>query len=76
MFLTDGSRVSSACSAPTARIGQDRDDGGIFVEFSAEADCVLVPGNRYRIVDLRVGKFGIESAERFLQALRTMKPES
>jgi hypothetical protein len=33
------------------------DDGATFYEFSAEADCVLMPGNRYRIVDLRVGKF-------------------
>ena len=34
------------------------DEGRFFVEFSAEADCVLMPGNRYRIVDLSVGKFG------------------
>ena len=34
------------------------DEGRFFVEFSAEADCLLLPGNRYRIVDLRVGKFG------------------
>jgi hypothetical protein len=34
------------------------DEGRFFVEFSAEADCVMMPGNRYRIVDLRVGKFG------------------
>ena len=33
-------------------------DSGMFVEFAAEADCVLLPGNRYRIVDLRPGKFG------------------
>jgi hypothetical protein len=33
------------------------DDGRTFFAFSAEADCVLMPGNRYRIVDLRVGKF-------------------
>jgi hypothetical protein len=33
-------------------------DGGTFVEFSAEADCLVLPGHRYRIVDLRVGKFG------------------
>lgn len=33
------------------------DDGRSMVEFSAEADCVLIPGDRYRIVDLRVGKF-------------------
>jgi hypothetical protein len=32
-------------------------DGGSFFEFSAEADCLLLPGHRYRIVDLRVGKF-------------------
>jgi len=39
------------------RIGAKRDDGRSFVEFSAEADCIVLPGNRYRIVDLRVGKF-------------------
>ena len=33
------------------------DDGQMMVEFAAEADCVLVAGNRYRVVDLRVGKF-------------------
>lgn len=33
------------------------DDGRLFFAFSAEADCVLMPGNRYRVVDLRVGKF-------------------
>ena len=39
------------------RIGDKRDEGSFFVEFSAEANCVVLPGNRYRIVDLRVGKF-------------------
>jgi hypothetical protein len=39
------------------RAGDDRGDGGVFVEFSAEADCVLVSGHHYRIVDLRIGKF-------------------
>jgi hypothetical protein len=34
------------------------DDGRIFVKFSAEADCLLMSADRYRIVDLRVGKFG------------------
>ena len=34
------------------------DDGRLMFEFSAEADGVLLPGNRYRIGDLRVGKFG------------------
>jgi hypothetical protein len=43
---------------PYGRIGDKRDDGSFFVEFSAEADCVVLPGNRYRILDLRVGKFG------------------
>jgi hypothetical protein len=40
------------------KITDKPDEGRFFVEFSAEADCVLTPGNRYRIVDLRVGKFG------------------
>lgn len=40
------------------RITGKPDEGRYFIEFSAEADCVLMPGHRYRIVDLRVGKFG------------------
>jgi hypothetical protein len=39
------------------KVKDKTDDGSTFVEFSAEADCVLMPGNRYRIVDLRVSKF-------------------
>lgn len=39
------------------KLKQKLDDGRFMVEFSAEADCVLIPGHRYRIVDLRVGKF-------------------
>jgi hypothetical protein len=40
------------------KLAQKLDDGRLIVEFSAEADCVLISGHRYRIVDLRVGKFG------------------
>jgi hypothetical protein len=32
------------------------DDGQMMIEFAAEADCVLLPGHRYRVADLRVGK--------------------
>ena len=39
------------------KLSSKEDDGALFVEFSAEADCVIGPGNRYRIVDLRVGQF-------------------
>ncbi len=39
------------------KLASKEDDGALFVAFSAEADCVIIPGNRYRIVDLRVGKF-------------------
>ena len=39
------------------RVTDKLEEGRLTVEFSAEADCVLMPGNRYRIVDLRVGKF-------------------
>jgi hypothetical protein len=40
------------------RVTDKLDDSRIVVELSAETDCVLMPKNRYRIVDLRVGKFG------------------
>lgn len=33
-------------------------DGRLVVEFSAEADCLLLPDHRYRVVDLRPGKPG------------------
>jgi hypothetical protein len=33
-------------------------DGKLVVEFSAKADCVLLPGNRYRIVNNIPWKFG------------------
>jgi hypothetical protein len=39
------------------KMGDQLDDGAFFAEFSAEADCVLASGNRYRVIDLRVGKF-------------------
>jgi hypothetical protein len=32
-------------------------DGAMFVEFAAEADCEIMPGHRYRIVDLRRTEF-------------------
>jgi hypothetical protein len=38
-------------------LAEKSDDGRLFVEFSAEADGVLMSGDHYRIVDLRVGKF-------------------
>lgn len=38
------------------KVTDKRDDGRLMVEFVAEADCVLLAGNRYRIIDLRVGK--------------------
>jgi hypothetical protein len=38
-------------------MGDTLDDGAFFAEFSVEADCVLASGNRYRVIDLRVGKF-------------------
>jgi len=57
LFLTTDAGFARMLG-PYGRIGDDRGDGGFFVEFSAEADCVLISGHRYRIVDLRVGKFG------------------
>ncbi|MBR0873551.1 hypothetical protein JQ633_24560 [Bradyrhizobium tropiciagri] len=40
-----------------ARIAERHDGGRFLVEFSAEADCVLAVGHRYRIADLRPGPF-------------------
>jgi hypothetical protein len=39
------------------RISSKEADGAIFAEFAAEADCEIMPGNRYRIVDLRAVEF-------------------
>ena len=38
------------------RVTNRLEEGRLMVEFSVEADCMLMPGNRYRIVDLRAGK--------------------
>ena len=57
LFLTRESSFAKMLGA-YGRIRDKRDDGSFFVEFSAEADCVVLPVGRYRIVDLRVGKFG------------------
>jgi hypothetical protein len=34
------------------------DDGRLLVEFKAEADCVLMPHHRARVIDLKVSTFG------------------
>ena len=39
------------------RISSKGDDGATFAEFAAEADCEIMPGHRYRIVDLRAAEF-------------------
>ena len=39
------------------KISSSEADGAIFAEFAAEADCEIMPGNRYHIVDLRAVEF-------------------
>lgn len=56
LFLTRDPGVAKMLGA-WGRIRDKRDDGSIFVEFAAEADCLVQPDGHYRIVDLRVGKF-------------------
>jgi hypothetical protein len=56
LFLTDDPGFTKMLGS-YGKVTDKTDDGRSFVEFSAEADCILMPGNRYRIVDLRVGKF-------------------
>jgi hypothetical protein len=41
------------------RVIDHLEEGRLVVEFSAEADCLLLPGDRYRVVDLRPGKPGV-----------------
>jgi hypothetical protein len=57
MFLTSDARFARSLGR-FGKVTDKLDNGKLVVEFSADADCVILPGNRYRIVDLRVGKFG------------------
>jgi hypothetical protein len=57
LFKTSDSALARSLGK-YGKVTDKADDGGMFVEFSAEADCLLTAGDRYRIVDLRVGKFG------------------
>ncbi|THD45123.1 MAG: hypothetical protein E8A46_29380 [Bradyrhizobium sp.] len=56
-FVTSGPGFERMLGA-FGRVTDKLDDGRLMIEFSAEADCLLMPGDRYRIVDLRTGKFG------------------
>ncbi len=40
------------------RVTEKLDDGKLVIEFSAEAECEWLPGDRYRVIDLRPGKSG------------------
>jgi hypothetical protein len=57
LFLTSDTAFVSRLGA-YGKINEKLDDGRLAVEFSAEAEAMLAPGNRYRITRLRVGKFG------------------
>ena len=57
MFLTEDEGFAGKLGA-YGKVTDKLDTGKWLVEFSAEAIGVLMPGNRYRIVDLKVGKFG------------------
>ena len=56
LFLTTDTGFAGILGA-YGKVTDKLDDGRLLVEFAAEADCKLMPGNRYRVVDLRVGKF-------------------
>lgn len=56
LFLTSNTDFTRLVGG-YGKLTQKLDDGRLMVQFSAEADCVLISGHRYRIVDLRVGKF-------------------
>ena len=39
-------------------IAEKMEDGQLFIQFIASAECELLPGNRYRVIDLTPGKPG------------------
>lgn len=43
-----------------AQVAEKLGDGRLAVEFAAEADCMMTSDHRYRIVDVRPGKFRFE----------------
>ena len=57
LFLTSDAAFVNRLGA-YGKVNEKLDDGRLAVEFSAEAEAMLAPGNRYRITRLRVGKFG------------------
>ena len=57
LFLTSDAGFVRRLGA-YGKVDEKLDDGRLAVEFSAEAEAMLAPGNRYRITRLRVGKFG------------------
>jgi hypothetical protein len=40
------------------RVAEKLDDGNLVIEFYADAECELLPGDRYRVIDLRPRKPG------------------
>jgi hypothetical protein len=56
-FLTSDPRFTQMLGFYGRKMEQTA-DGKLVVEFSAKADCLLLPGNRYRIVDNIPWKFG------------------
>jgi hypothetical protein len=36
-------------------VGEKVDDGKLFIKFAADAECEVLPGDRYRVVDLKPG---------------------
>jgi hypothetical protein len=39
-------------------VAEKMDDGRLYIEFFANAECELLPGDRVRVIDLKPGKHG------------------
>jgi hypothetical protein len=39
-------------------VAEKMDGGKLYIEFFANAECELLPGNRVRVIDLKPGKHG------------------
>lgn len=56
-FVTDNDTSLMRLLGKYGTLGKT-EDGRVFIQFYANAECELLPGNRYRVIDLTPGKPG------------------
>jgi hypothetical protein len=56
-FVASDDRLTRLFGA-YGRVAEKLEDRRLSIEFYADAECELLPGDRYRVIDLRPGKPG------------------